>query len=126
MRALVEHIGPDRWEDSRQPYPKEIAATSILELPMTEASAKIRTDGPIDDDDDYALPHWAGVIPLRTDALLPIRDPRLTPGIAMPPHISEYRAPDARPLARRTMVRRSSATSTAFLSVLMTRGSTST
>ncbi len=97
MRALVEHIGPDRWENSRQPYPKEIAATSILELPITEASAKIRTDGPIDDDEDYALPHWAGVIPLRTDALLPIRDPRLTPGIAMPPHIAEYRAPDARP-----------------------------
>ena len=98
MRALVEHIAPGRWENSRQPNPKELAATSILELPITEASAKVRTGGPLDDDEDYVLPHWAGVIPLRTDALLPIADPRLTPTIAMPPHISEYRPPDARAL----------------------------
>jgi nitroimidazol reductase NimA-like FMN-containing flavoprotein (pyridoxamine 5'-phosphate oxidase superfamily)/GNAT superfamily N-acetyltransferase len=96
MRALVEHIGPGRWEGTRQPNPKELAATSILELPITEASAKVRTGGPIDDEEDYALPHWAGVIPLRTNALLPIADSRLTPGIAMPPPIAEYRAPDAR------------------------------
>ena len=96
MRALVEHIGPGRWERSRQPNLKELAATSILELPITEASAKVRTGWPIDDEEDYALPHWAGVIPLRTEALLPSADPRLTSGIAMPPHISEYRAPDAR------------------------------
>jgi nitroimidazol reductase NimA-like FMN-containing flavoprotein (pyridoxamine 5'-phosphate oxidase superfamily)/GNAT superfamily N-acetyltransferase len=98
MRALVEHIAPGRWERSRQPSPKELAATSILELPITEASAKLRTGGPIDDEEDYALPYWAGVIPLRTDALVPLADSRLTPGIAMPPHISEYRAPDARVL----------------------------
>src|SRR5580698_9410496 len=96
MRALVEHIAPGRWERSRQPNPKELAATSILELPITEASAKVRTGGPIDDEEDYALPHWAGVIPLRTDALLPIADARLNPAIAMPPTISEYRVPDAR------------------------------
>lgn len=96
MRALVEHIAPGRWEGSRQPNPKELAATSILELPITEASAKVRTGGPLDDEEDYALPHWAGVIPLRTDALLPTADSRLTPTIAMPPHISEYRAPDGR------------------------------
>jgi nitroimidazol reductase NimA-like FMN-containing flavoprotein (pyridoxamine 5'-phosphate oxidase superfamily)/GNAT superfamily N-acetyltransferase len=96
MRALVEHIGPGRWEGSRQPYPKEITGTSILELPIDEASAKVREGGPIDDEEDYALPHWAGVIPLRTDALMPIADPRLTPGLAMPPHISEYLPPDNR------------------------------
>jgi hypothetical protein len=96
MRALVEHIAPGRWESSRQPNPKELAATSILELPITEASAKVRTGGPLDDEEDYALPHWAGVIPLRTEALIPIADTALNPAIAMPPTISEYRAPDAR------------------------------
>jgi uncharacterized protein len=96
MRALVEHIAPGRWDSSRQPNPKEIGATSILELPITEASAKVRAGGPLDDEEDYALPHWAGVIPLRTDALIPVADSRLSPGIAMPGVISEYRAPDAR------------------------------
>jgi GNAT superfamily N-acetyltransferase len=96
MRALVEHIAPGRWDGSRQPNPKELAATSILELPITEASAKVRTGGPLDDEEDYALPVWAGVIPLRTDALLPYADERLNPAIAMPPHISGYRPPDSR------------------------------
>jgi GNAT superfamily N-acetyltransferase len=96
MRALVEHIAPGRWERSRQPNPKELAATSILELPITEASAKVRTGGPLDDEEDYALPHWAGVIPLRTEALIPIPDSRLTPGIAIPRNISEYLPPDSR------------------------------
>jgi nitroimidazol reductase NimA-like FMN-containing flavoprotein (pyridoxamine 5'-phosphate oxidase superfamily)/GNAT superfamily N-acetyltransferase len=96
MRALVEHIAPGRWDASRTPSPKEIGATSILELPINEASAKVRTGGPLDDEEDYALPHWAGVIPFRTEAKLPIPDSRLTQGIAIPRHISEYRAPDAR------------------------------
>ena len=96
MRALVEHLGPGQWDRIRQPSPKELAATSILELPITEASAKVRADGVVDDEEDYALPIWAGVIPLRTDALMPIADPRLTPGIAMPRNISEYVPPDSR------------------------------
>lgn len=96
MRALVEHIGPGQWDRIRQPNPKELAATSILELPITEASAKVRADGVVDDEADYGLPIWAGVIPLRTDALLPIPDPRLIAGIQMPSNISEYRPPDAR------------------------------
>lgn len=96
MRALIEHIGPGQWERTRQPNPKELAATSILELPINEASAKVRADGVIDDEEDYALPIWAGVIPLRIDALRPIADSRLAPGIAMPRNISEYRPPDSR------------------------------
>ena len=96
MRALVEHIGPGQWERIRRPNPKELAATSILELPITEASAKVRTDGVVDDEEDYALPIWAGVIPLRTDALTPIPDPHLMPNIPMPPNISEYVPPDSR------------------------------
>src|SRR5579862_6085122 len=98
MRALVEHIAPGRWDNSRQPNPKELAATSILELPIAEASAKVRTGGPLDDEEDYALPVWAGVIPLTTRASIPTVDARLTPTIAMPPHISEFRPPDARAL----------------------------
>jgi len=70
--------------------------TSILELPITEASAKVRTGGPLDDEEDYALPHWAGVIPLQVLALPPIADERLTTSIAMPSHIAEYRLPDER------------------------------
>jgi len=96
MRALVEHIGPGQWDRIRQPSPKELAATSILELPITEASAKVRADGVVDDEDDYALPIWAGVIPIRTSALLPVVDPRLSAGIRMPGNILEYRLPDAR------------------------------
>jgi len=96
MRALVEHIGPGQWDAIRQPNPKELAATSILELPITEASAKVRADGVVDDEADYALPIWAGVIPLRTEAMIPIADARLNSAIAMPQHISEYSAPDAR------------------------------
>ncbi len=126
MRALVEHIAPGRWERSRQPNPKELAATSILELPIEEASAKVRADGVVDDEADYALPIWAGVIPLRTQALLPIADARLTSGIAMPPHISEYRAPDESGFsARRTMARPSSAPSMDSSSAPMPRASIS-
>ena len=96
MRALVEHIAPGRWEASRQPNPKELAVTSILELLITEVSAKVRTGGPLDDEEDYALPHWAGVIPLQVLALPPIADARLTASIAMPTHIAEYRHADER------------------------------
>ena len=96
MRALVERIGPGQWERIRQPNPKELAATSILELPITEASAKVRADGVLDDEGDYGLPIWAGVIPLRTETLTPIADPRLPAGIAMPRNISEYLPPDSR------------------------------
>jgi len=96
MRALVERIGPGQWDRIRQPNPKELAATSILELPITEASAKVRADGVIDDEEDYALPIWAGVIPLRTEALIPLADARLSQGIAMPRNISEYVPPDSR------------------------------
>ncbi len=96
MRALVEHVAPGRWAGTRAPSEKEIAATLILELPIEEASAKIRTGGPVDDEADYALPHWAGVIPLTLAASAPVADPRLDPSIPLPPHVFEYRAPDAR------------------------------
>jgi len=96
MRALVEHIVPGRWAATRAPNQKEIAATLILELPIDEASAKIRTGGPIDDEADHALPHWAGVIPLRLVALAPAPDARLDRSIPLPAHVCDYRTPDER------------------------------
>jgi nitroimidazol reductase NimA-like FMN-containing flavoprotein (pyridoxamine 5'-phosphate oxidase superfamily) len=96
MRALVEHVAPGRWAGTREPNEKEIAATLILEMPIAEASAKIRTGGPIDDAADYALPHWAGVIPLTLAASVAIADARLARSIPLPAHVAQYRTPDER------------------------------
>ena len=96
LEALVEHIIPQRWADIRQPAPKELAATSVLCLPITEASAKVRAAGVVDDEEDYALPMWAGKIPLKLVAGEPVPDDRLTPEIAMPSYVANYRLPNAR------------------------------
>jgi uncharacterized protein len=66
LRAISEHIIPNRWEDARQPNEKELKATSVLRLPITEFSAKIRVGPPVDDKEDYEFPTWAGVLPLET------------------------------------------------------------
>ena len=79
--ALSEHIVRGRWADVREPTEQELRATTVLSLPLVEASAKIRTGPPLDDEEDYALPVWAGVIPLRLEAGEPIKDPRLPEGI---------------------------------------------
>src|ERR1039458_436435 len=73
LRAISEHIIPNRWEDARQPNEKELKATSVLRLPITEFSAKIRVGPPVDDKEDYEFPTWAGVIPLeiKTGAAIP-------------------------------------------------------
>jgi uncharacterized protein len=76
LRALSEHILPDRWDDSRQPNEKELKATSVLRLPITEFSAKVRVGPPVDDDEDYTFPTWAGVIPLEMTVGAAIRDDR--------------------------------------------------
>jgi uncharacterized protein len=76
LRALSEHIIPHRWDDSRQPNEKELKATSVLRLPINEFSAKVRTGPPIDDEEDYSFPTWAGVIPLKMTVDAPIRDQR--------------------------------------------------
>jgi nitroimidazol reductase NimA-like FMN-containing flavoprotein (pyridoxamine 5'-phosphate oxidase superfamily) len=95
MRRLVEHVVPGRWSDARKPNDVELKQTMILRLPLSEASAKIRTGGPTDDEEDYALPIWAGVLPLQPTAQLPIADPRLNPAIAIPPYVSRYLRPIA-------------------------------
>jgi uncharacterized protein len=76
LRALSEHIIPSRWDDSRQPNEKELKATSVLRLPITEFSAKVRVGPPLDDEEDYSFPTWAGVIPLEMNSGTPIRDDR--------------------------------------------------
>ena len=76
LRAFTEKILPGRWSDARQPNEKELKATSILRLPLTEVSAKVRTGGVEDDAEDYVLRVWAGVVPLRVVADAPVRDER--------------------------------------------------
>jgi nitroimidazol reductase NimA-like FMN-containing flavoprotein (pyridoxamine 5'-phosphate oxidase superfamily) len=90
LRAFTEKILPGRWNDARQPNEKELKATSILRLPLTEVSAKVRTGPAEDDQDDYALPVWAGLIPLQLAAGEPIRDARCDAAIPMPPYAAKY------------------------------------
>jgi uncharacterized protein len=89
--ALSEHIIRGRWADVREPTEQEMKATIVLTLPLEEASAKIRTGPPLDDEEDYALPIWAGVIPLRLEAGTPIDDPQLVTGIEAPEYTKNYK-----------------------------------
>jgi hypothetical protein len=90
LRLLSEHIIPGRWADSRQPNEKELKATSVLRLPIEEFSAKIRTGPPIDDEEDYSFPTWAGVIPLEIKASAPIDDPRIKEGETPAEYVRNY------------------------------------
>ncbi|MGA2812857.1 MAG: pyridoxamine 5'-phosphate oxidase family protein [Candidatus Acidiferrum sp.] len=92
LRAFTEKILPGRWNDARQPNEKELKATSILRLPLTEVSAKMRL-GPVEDDaPDYQLPVWAGIIPLRLTAGTPERDERCSAEIPLPAYATDYLA----------------------------------
>lgn len=84
LRALSEHMIPGRWDDVREPNERELQLTTVLSLPLNEASAKVRTGPPLDDEADYELPIWAGVIPLRLIAESPLDDARLG-GHSKPP-----------------------------------------
>ena len=91
LRAFTEKILPGRWEDARQPSEKELKATSILKLALTEVSAKIRS-GPVqDDEEDYALKVWAGIVPLKLQTEAPIRDERCDPAIPAPGYATYYK-----------------------------------
>jgi uncharacterized protein len=90
LQAFTEHIVPDRWAAVRPPTPQEIAGTLVLSLPITEASAKVRSGPPSDDEADYALPIWAGEIPLQLTAGIPIADPRLDSSTELPAHVQHY------------------------------------
>jgi hypothetical protein len=89
--SFSEHVVRGRWDDVREPTEQELKATTVLSLPLVEASAKVRTGPPLDDEDDYSLPVWAGVIPLRLVADVPINDPRLPEGIEAPDYAREYK-----------------------------------
>jgi nitroimidazol reductase NimA-like FMN-containing flavoprotein (pyridoxamine 5'-phosphate oxidase superfamily) len=83
IEAFTERLIPGRWQDARPPTVKELKAISVLALPLDESSAKVRTGPPLDDDEDYALDVWAGVIPLRTSAGVPLPDQRLGSDVAL-------------------------------------------
>jgi len=87
LRAVVEHVAPSRWAEVRSPNANEIKATSVLKLPLDEASAKIRTGPPLDDEEDYALPIWAGVVPTGLSSFDPVPDPRLLAGTPLSPAV---------------------------------------
>ena len=89
--ALSEHIVRRRWADVREPNDEEMVQTTVLCLPIEEASAKIRTGPPLDDEADYALPVWAGVVPLRLVAGDPVNDPRLPADIPVPEYAAHYK-----------------------------------
>jgi uncharacterized protein len=91
LHAFTEKLVPGRWSDARQPNQKELKATSILRLPLSEVSAKVRTGSVQDDEEDYALSVWAGVVPLRLVADAPIRDDRCDPAIPVPPYAAAYK-----------------------------------
>lgn len=90
LRIIVDHLVPGRWAEARQPTPKELKATSVLSLDLEEVSAKVRTGGPLDDEEDMSLPVWAGLIPLRQVAGEPLPEPDMA---AAPEYVRNYRRP---------------------------------
>lgn len=88
LKAFVDGMFPGRWDMLRPATEQEIKATTILSMPIDEASAKVRTGQPIDDDEDYELPIWAGVIPVSMQVLPAEPDPRNLDGVTLPAHIS--------------------------------------
>ncbi len=93
MKGLIDHVAPGRWDHIRHPSEKELAATSVLSIPIVEASAKLRSGGPLDDEADYALPVWAGQIPFAMKAMAPVAAARLDASIPIPAHVTEYALP---------------------------------
>jgi nitroimidazol reductase NimA-like FMN-containing flavoprotein (pyridoxamine 5'-phosphate oxidase superfamily) len=93
LRALSEHVIPGRWDVIREPSADELRRTLVVSIPIQEVSAKVRTGPPVDDEPDYELPIWAGVLPLHLAAGTPIPDPRVKPGIEPPQHATDYHGP---------------------------------
>jgi uncharacterized protein len=90
LRVISDHLIAGRWEDVRNPTAKELKATTVLEFTIEDASAKIRTGPPHDDEEDYALPVWAGVVPLHIQAAAPLKDPRLNGGVPLPAYVRTF------------------------------------
>jgi uncharacterized protein len=96
MKRLIDQVAPGRWDQIRHPSEKELAATSVLSIPIVEASAKLRSGDPLDDEADYAMPIWAGQIPIAMKTLTPVADARLDASIPPPAHVTDYRLPSSR------------------------------
>jgi nitroimidazol reductase NimA-like FMN-containing flavoprotein (pyridoxamine 5'-phosphate oxidase superfamily) len=90
LKAFTEHVMRGRWKDIRPPTDLELKATTVLALPLVEVSAKVRTGPPKDDAEDYALPIWAGVLPLPIVPGVPIPDPKLNAGLEPPENVRKY------------------------------------
>jgi len=93
LRAVVDHIAPGRSDVIRGGDRKELAATAVLAVPLDEVSAKVRTGPPKDEEDDYDLPIWAGVLPLAVVPRPPLPDERLDPSVPVPAHVAGWRRP---------------------------------
>jgi nitroimidazol reductase NimA-like FMN-containing flavoprotein (pyridoxamine 5'-phosphate oxidase superfamily) len=90
LRVVSEHVIAGRWDDVRTPTEKELKATSVLEFAIEEASAKVRTGPPLDDEEDYSLPIWAGILPLKLEAQAPVADSRLVEGLEAPGYLKDF------------------------------------
>lgn len=91
LKTFTDSLWPGRWDMLRTMTTQELKATTVLSMELNEVSAKIRSGPPGDDEADYALPVWAGVIPVRQEMLAPIDDPRLPPGLTPPRHVTDFR-----------------------------------
>jgi hypothetical protein len=91
LRVISEHLIRGRWGEVRIPNEKELKATAVLEFTMEEASAKVRTGPPMDDEEDYSLPVWAGVLPLTITPGIALPDSRLAANVAVPGYVRHYR-----------------------------------
>lgn len=90
LRVISEHLIAGRWKDVRQPSQKELKATTVLQFSIEEASSKVRSGPPLDDEDDYRLPVWAGVLPLGIKSQVAIPDDRLIDGVIVPDYVRHY------------------------------------
>ncbi|HEV3468336.1 MAG TPA: pyridoxamine 5'-phosphate oxidase family protein, partial [Pyrinomonadaceae bacterium] len=97
LHAFTEHVLPGRWDEVRAPNRQELDATLVLALPLQEASAKVRTGPPIDDEEDYALAVWAGVLPLGVAAGEAVPDPRLKDATPLPEYLAGFSLASRRP-----------------------------
>src|SRR6266516_2483736 len=92
LRVISEHLIAGRWQDVRGPSEKELKATTVLEFSIEEASSKVRSGPPLDDESDYGLPVWAGILPLEIKSRPPIPDDRLIESVTLPDYVRRYNA----------------------------------
>ena len=91
LHNFVENLIPGRWENLRQMTDQEAKATTVFSMPIDEGSAKVRSGPPVDDDDDYSLPIWAGVLPLSQVLQEPVPDPKNLDGLEVPTHVCDFK-----------------------------------